>query len=141
MGKDDLKKHNKLKDTNIIINNTSVSYVNSGFTNSFSGKSKKHTAKDIFKDFKIHIQKSTSEELILDFVGPDPSIANALRRILLSEIPTVAIEKVFIENNTSVMQDEVLAHRLGLIPIKVNPKLFDFPPPPDEDVKSTSLNA
>lgn len=38
----------------------------------------------------------------------------------------MAIEKVFIANNTSVMQDEVLAHRLGLIPIKADPRLFEF---------------
>jgi DNA-directed RNA polymerase I and III subunit RPAC1 len=49
-------------------------------------------------------------------IGIDASIANAFRRILISEIPTLAIETVFIHNNTSVIQDEVLAHRLGLIP-------------------------
>lgn len=51
-------------------------------------------------------------------MGIDASLANAYRRILLSEIPTLAIENVYIENNTSVIQDEVLAHRLGLIPFK-----------------------
>lgn len=35
---------------------------------------------------------------------------------MIAEIPTLAIENVFVENNTSVIQDEVLAHRLGLIP-------------------------
>lgn len=49
-------------------------------------------------------------------VGVDASLANAFRRILISEIPTLAVENVYIENNTSVIQDEVLAHRLGLIP-------------------------
>ena len=51
-------------------------------------------------------------------LGLDAALANAFRRILLAEIPTLAIEDVFIENNTSVIQDEVLAHRLGLIPFK-----------------------
>ncbi|KAG6016476.1 hypothetical protein E4U54_001400 [Claviceps lovelessii] len=49
-------------------------------------------------------------------MGIDASLANAFRRILIAEIPTLAIENVYIENNTSVIQDEVLAHRLGLIP-------------------------
>jgi DNA-directed RNA polymerases I and III subunit RPAC1 len=31
-------------------------------------------------------------------------------------VPTLAVEKVYISDNTSVIQDEVLAHRLGLIP-------------------------
>lgn len=41
----------------------------------------------------------------------------------------MAIEKVFIYNNTSIIQDEVLAHRLGLIPIKADPKLFEYRQP------------
>lgn len=59
-------------------------------------------------------------------VGIDASIANSFRRILLAEVPTMAIEKVHVFNNTSVIQDEVLAHRLGLIPLKANPQLFKF---------------
>ena len=57
-------------------------------------------------------------------LGIDASIANAFRRILISEIPTVAIETVYLHNNTSIVQDEVLAHRLGLIPIAVEPNDF-----------------
>lgn len=38
----------------------------------------------------------------------------------MAEIPTLAIEFVFVHNNTSVIQDEVLAQRLGLIPLKGN---------------------
>jgi len=37
---------------------------------------------------------------------------------MIADIPTLAIETVFINNNTSVIQDEVLSHRLGLIPFK-----------------------
>lgn len=49
-------------------------------------------------------------------IGIDASIANAFRRILLAEIPTLAAEHVFVHNNTSIVQDEVLSHRLGLVP-------------------------
>ena len=38
----------------------------------------------------------------------------------------MAIEKVFIYNNTSIVQDEILAHRLGLIPIKADPRMFEY---------------
>lgn len=61
-------------------------------------------------------------ECSFSLIGVDASIANAFRRILISEIPTLAVEDVFIENNTSVVQDEVLAHRLGLIPFKGSPQ-------------------
>jgi hypothetical protein len=39
-----------------------------------------------------------------------------------SQVPSVAIESVYVYNNTSIMQDEVLAHRLGMIPIKMDPR-------------------
>jgi len=45
---------------------------------------------------------------------------------MISEAPTMAIEHVYIVNNTSVIQDEVLSHRLGLIPLKVDPRLFQY---------------
>ncbi|XP_031479185.1 uncharacterized protein LOC116250007 [Nymphaea colorata] len=77
------------------------------------------------KNFKVEIIKLTEEMIEFDMVGIDASLANAFRRILLAEVPTMAIEKVFIANNTSVIQDEVLAHRLGLIPVKVDPRLFE----------------
>jgi DNA-directed RNA polymerases I and III subunit RPAC1 len=74
----------------------------------------------------VEIQESNSLEMEFDLVGVDASIANAFRRILLSEVPTMAIETVFVFNNTSVIQDEVLSHRLGLIPIKADPGRFGW---------------
>jgi DNA-directed RNA polymerase subunit D len=49
--------------------------------------------------------------------GAYPSLVNSLRRILISELPVMAIDSVVVVNNTSVMYDEMLAHRLGLIPL------------------------
>ena len=46
------------------------------------------------------------------------SMANSLRRIMISEIPTLSIDLVSIEINTSLINDEFLSHRLGLIPLK-----------------------
>lgn len=37
---------------------------------------------------------------------------------MIAEIPTLAIEDIWVNNNTSVIQDEVLCHRLGLVPFK-----------------------
>ncbi|AEH06976.1 DNA-directed RNA polymerase subunit D [Methanothermococcus okinawensis] len=49
------------------------------------------------------------------------SFSSALRRIMISETPTYAIENVYFYENTSSMYDELIAHRLGLIPIKGKP--------------------
>lgn len=73
---------------------------------------------------KIRIQDNSNEELVFDLIGTDAPIANALRRVLLAEVATMAIEKVYVHANDSVMHDEMLAHRLGLVPILVDPRLF-----------------
>lgn len=54
-------------------------------------------------------------------------IANALRRIMISEVPVMAIDEVVIIENSSVMQDEVLAHRLGLVPLKTDLDSYVLP--------------
>jgi len=82
---------------------------------------------DIFGDnLRVEIQQLNQFEMEFDLVGVDASIANAFRRILLAEVPTMAIETVYMYNNTSVIQDEVLSHRLGLIPINADPTRFGW---------------
>ena len=63
-------------------------------------------------------------EVVFDVVGVDCSVANALRRIILDDVETMAIERVMFHQNTGIMQDEKLAHRLGLIPILADPAKF-----------------
>lgn len=77
---------------------------------------------DSFKNnVKIEIKELTDETIEFDVIGIDAPLANSIRRVLISEIPTVAIENVCIYQNTGVLQDEYLAHRLGLIPLNIEP--------------------
>ncbi|CAO3620351.1 unnamed protein product [Mucor hiemalis] len=89
------------------------------------------------KNFKVRIQRLSQHSVEFDLVGIDASVANAFRRIMIAEVPTMAIEKVYVMNNTSIIQDEVVAHRLGLIPIKADPIEFDYM---TEDGGPTDLN-
>eukprot|EP00882_Tetradesmus_deserticola_P028695 GHRQ01031970.1.p1 GENE.GHRQ01031970.1~~GHRQ01031970.1.p1 ORF type:complete len:212 (+),score=80.39 GHRQ01031970.1:263-898(+) len=66
---------------------------------------------------KISIRKLEDDYVEFILSDTDASVANALRRIMIAEVPTVAIDLVDFENNTSVLNDEFLAHRLGLIPL------------------------
>ena len=52
--------------------------------------------------------------------GAKPGFANAFRRAMIGEVPTLAIDDVRIYDNTSALFDEMLAHRLGLIPIRTD---------------------
>ncbi|MEM2136367.1 MAG: DNA-directed RNA polymerase subunit D, partial [Candidatus Methanomethylicia archaeon] len=55
------------------------------------------------------------------------AFANALRRIMISEVPTMAICEFAILNNTSPIYDEILLHRLSLIPLKTDLNAFVLP--------------
>lgn len=77
-------------------------------------------------DITVSVQRLGANFLEFDLVGVSPAIANAIRRIIISEVPTMAIETVFVVNNTSIIADEVLSHRLGLIPIRADPRKFEY---------------
>ena len=64
----------------------------------------------------MQVIEKTPEKLILRMPANE-SLANALRRSI-SEVPTLAIDEVEIFKNDSALYDEVLAHRLGLVPLK-----------------------
>jgi DNA-directed RNA polymerase subunit D len=71
---------------------------------------------------------SVNEDTIRFIVdGIDNAFANALRRTMISEVPTMAIEDIFYYDNTSVVPDEILAHRIGLVPLKTDLEHYKLP--------------
>ncbi|KAI9306544.1 RNA polymerase Rpb3/Rpb11 dimerization domain-containing protein [Cunninghamella echinulata] len=65
----------------------------------------------------ITIRELTKDSINFILSDTDLSVANSLRRVMIAEVPTVAIDMVEIETNTTVLADEFLAHRLGMVPI------------------------
>jgi DNA-directed RNA polymerase II subunit RPB3 len=66
---------------------------------------------------KTEIQTLDKQKIIFVLSNVNISVANALRRVMISEVPTLAIDEVNIEINNTVLHDEFIAHRLGLIPL------------------------
>jgi DNA-directed RNA polymerase subunit D len=59
--------------------------------------------------------------------GIDTPMANTLRRVILSEVPVMAVDDVVLIENSSVLHDEILTLRLGLIPLKTDLDAYNLP--------------
>lgn len=75
---------------------------------------------------KIKTLESSKEKIKFIVEGIDPALAGELRRVMISEVPTMAIEWVDFVKNDSVLWDEIIASRLGLIPLTFDPKFFNL---------------
>ena len=68
----------------------------------------------------LEVIKQNENKISIRLKGIPIQYANALRRICLNGVPIFAIETVEILENTSIIPDEAIAHRLGLIPLKTD---------------------
>ena len=85
-----------------------------------------------FEDFlqdlsSLEIISKDSKKMSVKLKGVPLQYANALRRIYLNGVPVFAVDTVDIIENSSVLPDEGLAHRLGLIPLKTDLSRFNEP--------------
>jgi DNA-directed RNA polymerase subunit D len=75
----------------------------------------------------IEVVEKTDQNLT--FIIEDLSIemVNAIRRIIMSEIPVMAVDEVIVLKNDSPLYDEIIAHRIGMIPLKTDLEAYNLP--------------
>jgi len=78
---------------------------------------------------KFQILNSTDSEIQLLVEGASEALMNLIRRAVVFKVPTFAVEEVYFKENTSVLYDEILAHRIGLVPLKVDKGIFGMKDP------------
>ena len=76
---------------------------------------------------EVQILEKTDDYMRFIIRGVDVSFVNALRRIMLAEVPSMAIDEVVIIENSSMLHDEILSHRMGLIPLKTDLDSYNLP--------------
>jgi DNA-directed RNA polymerase subunit D len=83
----------------------------------------------------VGVVEKSNERIVVRFSNIPRQYVNSLRRLAISEVPTLAIDDVVVLENSSVMHDEAVAHRLGLVPLRTDPGRFVMPS--ECDCKST----
>ena len=75
----------------------------------------------------LEIVEQSGNRIVVKLKGIPLQYANALRRICLSGVPTFAIDDVVIIENSSVLPDEGVTHRLAMTPLRTDLSRFVEP--------------
>ncbi|MBW2981650.1 DNA-directed RNA polymerase subunit D [Candidatus Woesearchaeota archaeon] len=78
-------------------------------------------------DVKLLSKDKEGKKISFAFTGTTDWFVNTIRRLMIEEVPTLAIEDVEFRDNSSALYDEIIAHRMGLIPIKTDLKSYNLP--------------
>jgi len=76
-------------------------------------------------EIKIVDKNDFFARLIIE--GVDSGFMNSLRRIIVAEVPAMAIDEVVVIENSSMLHDEILVHRLGFVPLKTDLDSYNLP--------------
>lgn len=68
---------------------------------------------------RINVNEESKERIGFSLKASSISFANLIRRFSMSQVPTFAIDKITIYENSSTLFDEYIAHRIGLLPLKL----------------------
>lgn len=88
-------------------------------------RGRKTRKKDV--NMKIEVLEKKDNELKFILEGTNYAFLNSIRRTATTDVPTMAIEDVEFTKNNSVLYDEIVALRLGLIPLKTDLKTYNLP--------------
>lgn len=79
------------------------------------------SVKNLVEIKKISDKNSTLKLLVND---ADTVLVNCFRRAVMADVQTFAAKNILIYENSSIMPDEMLAHRISMIPIKADAKKY-----------------
>lgn len=78
-------------------------------------------------EIRLLDQDKEKNKVSFILMNSTPSFANVIRRVILEEVPVMAIEDVEFRKNNSILYDEMIAHRLGLLPLSTDLKSYNLP--------------
>ncbi|MCT9096652.1 DNA-directed RNA polymerase subunit D [Haloarchaeobius sp. HME9146] len=87
------------------------------------------------EDYEVEFVERGERKALFLVRGVTPAFANGIRRAMIADVPTLSIDEVRVIENSSVMFDEQIAHRLGLIPLTTPEGEFD-----EDDVITLSID-
>src|SRR3989344_2534969 len=73
---------------------------------------------------KVKVLSKEGNNAVFVIEGINEAGANTLRRLMVNEVPTLAVQEVTVQKNSSALYDEMLAHRLGMVPLKTDLKSY-----------------
>ncbi len=73
---------------------------------------------------KLKILDENERKMTFVLSNSSSAFANALRRAMMNEVPVMAVDSVYFEKNSTGLYDEVIAHRLGFIPLTFDQKVY-----------------
>ncbi|HEV8359683.1 MAG TPA: DNA-directed RNA polymerase subunit D, partial [Candidatus Thermoplasmatota archaeon] len=75
---------------------------------------------------QIELRELTDIKARFVVSGVDTSLVNSLRRAMIADVPKLAFEEITVYDNTSALFDEMVSHRLGLVPVPTDLNLLNF---------------
>ncbi len=67
---------------------------------------------------KVNLLEKSGDKIVFEITGSTPVFVNTIRRSIVNKVPVMAAEKIDISANSTALYDEMLAHRIGLTPLK-----------------------